>query len=179
MVLSVLLAIGVYTVSWAYWAFILCNIRCRGVSHSCRKCEVDAALKQPTGDFIWLSQGCWMWLVDRRTTRKTVFIVVTFGQPCRVQKHRKKFLLRSPRHFMASRQTFLVVFQENAGLVVPWLIGILTFISFEALGLVYANVLKDQIFGVSETSIRQSCRSLRRLSLTHNFRHHLWIQQDP
>lgn len=40
-------------------------------------------------------------------------------------------------------------FQENAGLVVPWLIGILTFISFEALGLVYANVLKDQIFGVS------------------------------
>lgn len=39
--------------------------------------------------------------------------------------------------------------QENAGLVVPWLIGLLTFISFEALGLVYANVLKDQIFGVS------------------------------
>jgi hypothetical protein len=39
-------------------------------------------------------------------------------------------------------------FQENSGLVVPWLIGILTFISFEALGLVYANVLKDQIFGV-------------------------------
>lgn len=33
--------------------------------------------------------------------------------------------------------------------MVPWLIGILTFISFEALGLVYANVLKDQIFGVS------------------------------
>lgn len=42
----------------------------------------------------------------------------------------------------------LFSFQENAGLVVPWLIGILTFISFEALGLVYANVLKDQIFGV-------------------------------
>lgn len=42
-----------------------------------------------------------------------------------------------------------LLFQENAGLVVPWLIGILTFISFEALGLVYANVLKDQIFNVS------------------------------
>lgn len=39
--------------------------------------------------------------------------------------------------------------QENAGLVVPWLIGLLTFISFEALGLVYANVLKDQNLGVS------------------------------
>jgi hypothetical protein len=38
--------------------------------------------------------------------------------------------------------------QENAGLVVPFLIGMLTFMSFEALGLVYANVLKDQIFGV-------------------------------
>jgi hypothetical protein len=44
---------------------------------------------------------------------------------------------------------FVYSLQENAGLVVPWLIGILTFISFEALGLVYANVLKDQIFGVS------------------------------
>jgi hypothetical protein len=38
--------------------------------------------------------------------------------------------------------------QENAGLVVPFVIGMLTFMSFEALGLVYANVLKDQIFGV-------------------------------
>lgn len=47
-----------------------------------------------------------------------------------------------------SRVCSLLV-QENAGLVVPWLIGLLTFISFEALGLVYANVLKDQIFGVS------------------------------
>lgn len=51
-------------------------------------------------------------------------------------------LARRPSHDDSS-------FQENAGLVVPWLIGILTFISFEALGLVYANVLKDQIFGVS------------------------------
>jgi len=42
-----------------------------------------------------------------------------------------------------------IFIQENAGLLVPWLIGILTFISFEALGLVYANVLKDQVFGVS------------------------------
>lgn len=80
---------------------------------------------------------------------------------------------------MASRQTFLVVFQENAGLVVPWLIGILTFISFEALGLVYANVLKDQIFGVSETSIRQSCRSLGWFAGSYNFRHHLWMHRDP
>ena len=43
---------------------------------------------------------------------------------------------------------FFLSFQENSSLCVPWLIGILTFISFEALGLVYANVLKDQIFGV-------------------------------
>ncbi|KAL7031433.1 hypothetical protein ACKWTF_007013 [Chironomus riparius] len=39
-------------------------------------------------------------------------------------------------------------YTENAGLVVPFVIGMLTFMSFEALGLVYANVLKDQIFGV-------------------------------
>ncbi|XP_070506734.1 uncharacterized protein [Chironomus tepperi] len=38
-------------------------------------------------------------------------------------------------------------YTENAGLVVPFVIGMLTFMSFEALGLVYANVLKDQIFG--------------------------------
>lgn len=79
-------------------------------------------------------------------------------------------------HFMIfrrpNRKTFLIVFQENAGLVVPWLIGILTFISFEALGLVYANVLKDQIFGVRTITIHQSCRSLNE---TRNFRHHLWI----
>ncbi|CAO1378651.1 unnamed protein product [Diamesa hyperborea] len=36
---------------------------------------------------------------------------------------------------------------ENAGLVVPWIIGILTFMSLEAVAMMYGNVLRDHIFG--------------------------------
>lgn len=85
----------------------------------------------------------------------TAAVSPQFSCCCRVESNNPKILISLWKvwfiveTFLTSRKTFLSPFQENAGLVVPWLIGILTFISFEALGLVYANVLKDQIFGVS------------------------------
>jgi hypothetical protein len=39
--------------------------------------------------------------------------------------------------------------QENVGLVIPWMVGILTFMSLEAVSTVYLNILRDHINGVS------------------------------
>lgn len=38
--------------------------------------------------------------------------------------------------------------QENIGLVIPWMVGILTFMSLEAVSTVYLNILRDHINGV-------------------------------
>ncbi|CAO1399485.1 unnamed protein product [Diamesa serratosioi] len=38
------------------------------------------------------------------------------------------------------------IYKENAGLVVPWIIGFLTFMALEAVAMVYSNVLRDHIF---------------------------------
>lgn len=43
----------------------------------------------------------------------------------------------------------LFLFQENAGLVVPWIIGFITFMALEAVAMVYSNVLRDHVNKVS------------------------------
>jgi hypothetical protein len=40
---------------------------------------------------------------------------------------------------------FLCMFQENCGLVVPWIIGFITFMALEAVAMVYSNVLRDHV----------------------------------
>lgn len=45
--------------------------------------------------------------------------------------------------------TALFLCQENIGLVIPWLVGILTFMSLEAVSTVYLNILRDHINGAS------------------------------
>lgn len=44
---------------------------------------------------------------------------------------------------------FFFIQQENIGLVIPWMLGVLTFMSLEAVATVYANILRDHINGVS------------------------------
>ena len=44
---------------------------------------------------------------------------------------------------------FFCYSQENAGLVVPWIIGFITFMALEAVSMVYSNVLRDHVNRVS------------------------------
>ncbi|PNF21007.1 hypothetical protein B7P43_G09513 [Cryptotermes secundus] len=37
------------------------------------------------------------------------------------------------------------IFKENSGLVVPWIIGFITFMALEAVAMVYSNVLRDHV----------------------------------
>jgi hypothetical protein len=37
------------------------------------------------------------------------------------------------------------MFQEKSGLVVPWIIGFITFMALEAVAMVYSNVLRDHV----------------------------------
>ncbi|XP_046395031.1 uncharacterized protein LOC124162509 [Ischnura elegans] len=37
------------------------------------------------------------------------------------------------------------IYKENSGLVVPWIIGFITFMALEAVALVYSNVLRDHV----------------------------------
>jgi hypothetical protein len=46
--------------------------------------------------------------------------------------------------------TYISPFQENAGLVVPWIIGFITFMALEAVAMVYSNVLRDHVNRVSD-----------------------------
>lgn len=39
--------------------------------------------------------------------------------------------------------------RENAGLVVPWIVGQMTFMALEAVAMVYSNVLRDHVNRVS------------------------------
>lgn len=48
--------------------------------------------------------------------------------------------------------TFFVDSQENIGLVIPWMVGVLTFMSLEAVSTVYLNILRDHINGVNIAS---------------------------
>lgn len=41
------------------------------------------------------------------------------------------------------------VSQENPGLIVPWIIGFITFMALEAVAMVYSNVLRDHVNKVS------------------------------
>lgn len=43
----------------------------------------------------------------------------------------------------------LGVQRESAGLVVPWIVGLLTFMALEAVTMVYSNVLRDHVNRVS------------------------------
>lgn len=53
--------------------------------------------------------------------------------------------------FLSSSPLARLIFvqQENIGLVVPWMLGVLTFMSLEAVATVYQNILRDHINGVS------------------------------
>lgn len=42
-----------------------------------------------------------------------------------------------------------LVLQENSGLVVPWILGFITFMALEAVAMVYSNVLRDHVNRVS------------------------------
>jgi len=44
---------------------------------------------------------------------------------------------------------FFVLPQENPGLIVPWIIGYITFMALEAVAMVYSNVLRDHVNKVS------------------------------
>lgn len=42
------------------------------------------------------------------------------------------------------------MFQENSSLVIPWIIGFITFMALEAVAMVYSNVLRDHVNRVSK-----------------------------
>lgn len=46
----------------------------------------------------------------------------------------------------------LGIHRENAGMVVPWIVGMLTFMALEAVTMVYSNVLRDHVNRVSDTN---------------------------
>lgn len=50
------------------------------------------------------------------------------------------------------------VFQENSGLVAPWIIGFITFMALEAVAMVYSNVLRDHVNRVRAMSPSASFR---------------------
>jgi hypothetical protein len=64
---------------------------------------------------------------------------------------------------------FLYVFQENAGLVVPWIIGFITFMALEAVAMVYSNVLRDH---VNRVRVLRNVRPLVALSRTSSAQLH-------
>ncbi|XP_049836666.1 uncharacterized protein LOC126281604 isoform X1 [Schistocerca gregaria] len=49
--------------------------------------------------------------------------------------------------FMIALSVLLLaaIFKENAGLVVPWITGFITFMALEAMAMVYSNVLRDHV----------------------------------
>lgn len=48
---------------------------------------------------------------------------------------------------------FIFVSQENSGLVVPWILGFITFMALEAVAMVYSNVLRDHVNRVSNADM--------------------------
>lgn len=62
--------------------------------------------------------------------------------------------------------------QENIGLVIPWMVGILTFMSLEAVSTVYLNILRDHINGVRKyfsTSISAMFALIKKIFLSTPF----------
>jgi len=41
------------------------------------------------------------------------------------------------------------LFQERVSLIVPWIVGLITFMALEAVAIVYSNVLRDHVNKVS------------------------------
>jgi hypothetical protein len=54
---------------------------------------------------------------------------------------------------LQSRSFPFIFLKENIGLVIPWMLGLLTFMSLEAVATVYANILRDHINDVSTLNI--------------------------
>lgn len=48
-----------------------------------------------------------------------------------------------------NNEMLFLLFQENVGFVVPWIIGFVTFMALEAVAMVYSNVLRDHVNRVS------------------------------
>ncbi|KAJ8974660.1 hypothetical protein NQ317_018879 [Molorchus minor] len=46
-------------------------------------------------------------------------------------------------YYPLNRRFFLL--QENVSLVIPWVIGFITFMALEAVSMVYSNVLRDHV----------------------------------
>lgn len=57
---------------------------------------------------------------------------------------------------MSNKNIYILIFffQENSGLVVPWIIGFITFMALEAVAMVYSNVLRDHVNRVSGYSFQ-------------------------
>jgi len=43
----------------------------------------------------------------------------------------------------------MFLFQERVSLIVPWIVGLITFMALEAVAIVYSNVLRDHVNKVS------------------------------
>jgi len=43
----------------------------------------------------------------------------------------------------------IFLFQERVSLIVPWIVGLITFMALEAVAIVYSNVLRDHVNKVS------------------------------
>ena len=64
------------------------------------------------------------------------------------------------------------MFQENSGLVVPWIIGFITFMALEAVAMVYSNVLRDHVNRVCGfLELRSAANKQRFLSQAHQWGH--------
>jgi hypothetical protein len=44
---------------------------------------------------------------------------------------------------------YALLFQERVSLIVPWIVGLITFMALEAVAIVYSNVLRDHVNKVS------------------------------
>ncbi|XP_067000790.1 uncharacterized protein [Anabrus simplex] len=57
------------------------------------------------------------------------------------------FAIIGTQLFMVVLSIMLLVgiFKENSGLVVPWIIGFITFMALEAVAMVYSNVLREHV----------------------------------
>lgn len=63
-----------------------------------------------------------------------------------------------------------VLFQENISLVIPWVIGFITFMALEAVSMVYSNVLRDHVNKVSILFVKkpQGCVMLHKFKEYHS-----------
>lgn len=70
------------------------------------------------------------------------------------------FLILSTLTISFLSMSIHIAVQENSALVVPWIIGFITFMALEVVAMVYSNVLRDHVNRVSIQSPHR-CNSAR------------------